>query len=163
MFQNVIRRYRSEIIGALMGLAGWIIHEYTSRGAKPNSWFMVLLQSPSYTYYAPPEWVFTLIWSILYIMMGTAFGQLWKNRSHNKLALFLLTTQYIYSIMLTLNLERINLVFMDYYLLLSSTAILMYLVRRQRFVFLLLIPYASWVVLSILLNFVIFFLIMTHV
>lgn len=60
------------------GLIGWIIvcslAGILGAQFEPGSWYE-LLQKPSWT---PPNWIFPIVWPILYILMGISAWLLWK-------------------------------------------------------------------------------------
>lgn len=62
----------------ISGLIGWIIicslPGIFGAQFEPGTWYE-LLQKPSWT---PPNWVFPVVWPILYIMMGISAWLIWK-------------------------------------------------------------------------------------
>lgn len=66
------------ILKKYSGLAGWLVISFLagSTGAyfEPGIWYE-MLKKPFWT---PPDWVFPVIWPILYTCMGTAAWLIWK-------------------------------------------------------------------------------------
>ena len=61
------------------GLIGWIVLCATAAiiGAyfEPGSWYQTIAK-PSFT---PPNWLFPVVWPILYVCMGVAAWLIWKD------------------------------------------------------------------------------------
>lgn len=66
------------------GLAGWILVCFAAAaiGAifEPGLWYEAL-NKPSWT---PPNWVFPIVWPILYTMMGISAWIVWKKYGFNR-------------------------------------------------------------------------------
>lgn len=80
----------------LLGLAGWLLITFTAAAiggvASANAGaFYGELVRPGW---APPAWVFGPVWTVLYVLMGTAAWMVWKERGFGgawrALGLFLL-------------------------------------------------------------------------
>lgn len=77
----------------IKGLLGWILLCFAAAaiGAyfDPGSWYE-LLEKPAWT---PPNWVFPVVWPLLYLCMGIAAWMIWNeygfDKGKNELRLFL--------------------------------------------------------------------------
>jgi len=62
----------------ILGLVGWILLCSLAGifGAQfePGTWYQ-LLNKPAWT---PPNWIFPVVWPILYILMGISVWMIWK-------------------------------------------------------------------------------------
>jgi len=124
---------------------------------SPGKWYATL-HKPSWT---PPGWVFPVVWTILYVMMGLSAWIIWQGTGLREVALpisfFLL--QLIFNVLwmwLFFGLHRPGLAFLDIALLwaiLLVTLILFWMNRPMAGAFL--IPYLVWVGFSSALNFAI--------
>jgi len=64
-----------------LGLAGWIVLTAAVGGisgiwtsGEVNGWYRTLVRPA----FAPPNWVFGPVWSVLYLMMGVAAWLVWR-------------------------------------------------------------------------------------
>jgi translocator protein len=76
------------LVGFLSGFA-------TQSSVK--TWFLTI-EKP---FFNPPSWVFAPVWTILYIMMGIAFGLIWSSNYKDKE--FLKKAMIVFGIQLALN------------------------------------------------------------
>lgn len=137
----------SAIIIALLVLAA------ASTGAmfKPGEWYRGLVR-PSWT---PPNWVFPVVWSLLYIAISVSGWLVWQYQGAGfAMALWLiqLGLNAAWS-WLFFGRHRMDLAFADICLLLL--AILAYIAVASSispFAALLFVPYAAWVILAAALN-----------
>lgn len=107
----------------------------------------------------PPDWVFGVVWSLLYVMMGLAFALLWRLPESNPHKQFL---QRLFVGQLVLNLAW-SFVFFQLHLLWLATAwvavlgviVLFFIVRAWpvcKNAALLLIPYFGWLCFALYLS-----------
>lgn len=133
-------------------LVGWIggFISHTSI----TTWYPALIK-PSWT---PPNWVFPIVWTILYIMMGVSLWLVWISDTQNKLLAYIL-----FGIQLGLNFLWSWIFFYQQHPLFALVDILLlwvaiggtYLAFRKHsgLAAFLLIPYLLWVTYAISLNF----------
>lgn len=142
-----------------MGLVGWIAICFAAAAAgapfAPDEWY-AQLHRPDF---APPDYLFGPVWTVLYFCMAVAAWLVWKtNRlaiTWRPLALFL--TQLILNgawTWLFFGLHRIDWAFFDIILLLAAiAATIVVFLRTSRIAGLLLVPYLAWVMFASALNF----------
>jgi translocator protein len=137
--------------------------------AKPDDYLW--LNNLNKPWFNPPNWIFGPVWTILYIMMGMVISKIWQTKFniqsevHNKPT----TTSLKYSdwpiilfiLQLILNLSwtpiffhyrRIDLGFYVICLLWCSLFGLMFVTKKIKGIFWLLLPYISWVSFALILN-----------
>lgn len=107
-------------------------------------------------FFNPPSWIFSPVWTLLYIMMGISLYLLWTHKGSKD-------AKIIFFIQLTLNalwsplffgVKNLGLAFIEIVLL--WTAILLTIItsyRVNKTASLLLIPYILWVSFAMILNF----------
>lgn len=65
----------------ILSLVGWIficsLPGIFGAQFEPGTWYEIL-QKPAWT---PPNWVFPVVWPILYVLMGIAAWMMWKMKS----------------------------------------------------------------------------------
>lgn len=143
-----------EIIGASLCLILGILSGYGIKAA--DSFWYLSLNKPAFN---PPGWVFGPVWTLLYLMMGAAFGKLWKEKIKNKVLIVVFILQFVLNLLwspLFFYCQRIDLALIDISALWISLMALMLLARSHRTVFLLLFPYMAWVTFAVALNFSIY-------
>ncbi len=130
-----------------------LVFATASSGAffKPGAWYQSL-RRPSWT---PPNWVFPVVWTILYIAIGISGWLVWQAGAPGvAMALWLL--QLILNgawSWLFFGRHRMDLAFIDICLLLA--AIVAYIIAASMvspLAALLLVPYAAWVATAAALN-----------
>jgi tryptophan-rich sensory protein len=145
----------------IAGLVGWILICSLAGifGAQfePGQWY-ALLQKPAWT---PPNWVFPVVWPVLYVMMGISVWLLWKIRSSS---IFQKEFRWFY-LQLVLNGLWSWLFFGAHYIGIALVEIIMLLVaiavtirmfwKQQPIAGILLIPYFVWVSYATALTFAI--------
>ncbi len=120
----------------------------------PGEWFAGLHQ-PSF---APPNWVFAPVWTVLYVMIAVVGWLVWRSETPARSVLLLL-----WALQLALNflwsplffgLHRISMAFVDIVALLAVIVMFMVIAQRagQALVVWLMAPYAAWVGFATLLN-----------
>lgn len=124
-------------------------------------WY-VNLNKPSFT---PPNWLFPVAWTTLYILIGTAAYLVWKQRDGSSTYK---TTATIYTIQLLLNFSW-SIVFFGMHQIFGGLIIIILLLafiilninyfgQFRRLAAWLLVPYALWVSYATLLNISIYIL-----
>lgn len=147
---KAIKKYFSEIIGIIICLSsGMFIGYITHAGTSP--WYSSL-QKPNFN---PPDWIFSPVWTILYIMIGIALGKIWNARKDNTTLLYLFITHLTLNVLWTplfFYAHRIDIAFIDIVLLWLSLITCMILGRKIPYVSPLLVPYFAWVSFALILN-----------
>ena len=149
----------------LLGLVCWIALSLLAgaigslaTAESVSTWYADELQKPGWT---PPGWLFAPVWTVLYLMMGTAAWLLWRKGGFlaalAPLSLFLaqLVLNAAWSLIF-FGLRRPDLALAELavlWLAITATAITFY--RRDRLAGLLLVPYLSWTTFAAALNFAI--------
>lgn len=138
-----------QIIGLL---GGWFTHK------EVVVWYDNL-HKPNIT---PPGWVFSVVWPLLYLLIGIASWLVWKKRKEHAIAFPL----FIYFFQLLLNLfwsviffklHFIDLALLEMYLLIIFTVFnLMVFWKVSKLATVLLVPYLVWIGFAFSLNFQIF-------
>jgi translocator protein len=82
------------LAGALLCLALGTASGLSSVGGR-DSWYQELMRPPG----TPPPWVFGPVWSVLYLMMGVAFGRLLQRRARQ--ATWVFCTQFVLNLVWT--------------------------------------------------------------
>lgn len=125
--------------------------------AGPDSeWFRALATPSIY----PPGWVFGVVWTGLFTLMGIALYLVWRERTSHpatRLALSLFVVQMIVNVSWTLaffGLQRLDLglaVILLLWVLVAPTAVVFWRVRRAAGA--LLVPYLAWITFAAVLNY----------
>ena len=150
-----IKKYSPEILGSLLCL---ILGMCSGYGVKSSSIWYTSLIKPVFN---PPSWLFGPVWTLLYLMMGVALGKLWKQKTKNKQFIFIFVIQFIFNLLWTpifFCYHYIGLAFLDLCALFVLLAVLLFAVRHQKSIMLLLLPYFLWVTFAGILNFSIYYL-----
>jgi benzodiazapine receptor len=146
------QKFRFHIIGVSACLLLGMISGYVSGGSQ-SLWY-INLQKPSFN---PPGWIFGPVWTLLYIMIGIVFANLWNNRINNRVLLFIFAMQFTLNIFwspLFFKFQRIDLAFFDISLLLISLIcfIAVALFQKKKKIAALFFPYVLWVSFAWVLN-----------
>ena len=113
-------------------------------------------------FFAPPSWLFPVVWTILYILMGIASYLVFISKKPNKTALTVYGIQLIFNFFWSIiffNLELYLFAFIWLvllWLLIFKTTILFYQISKPAGY--LMIPYLLWVTFAGYLNFSIYLL-----
>jgi tryptophan-rich sensory protein len=120
----------------------------------PGPWYEQL-RKPAWT---PPGWVFAPVWTLLYLMMGTAAWLVWRSEglSRARPALIVFVVQLLVNAAwswMFFGLERPGLAMIDLLVLWVLIIVMMLLFWRHHFVAgLLILPYVLWVTYAATLN-----------
>jgi tryptophan-rich sensory protein len=141
---------------ALPVLIGGVSGFFTVSGVE--SWYQTI-QKPSWT---PPNWVFGLVWTTLYVMMGIALWLVWKEDTSRELKLI---AGILFAAQLTLNffwsfiffrLELPGWAFAEILVMwVVILATIFAFAQVNKTAAWLLVPYISWVSFAAMLNFTI--------
>ncbi len=118
-----------------------------------NTWYDLLIKPPL----VPPDYIFIIVWSILYILMAISFVIILAQRSKpKKFAVTIFVIQFILNIIwspLFFNLYRIDLAFIDIILLWFAILLMLFaFYKNSKIAAFLQIPYFLWVSFAIYLN-----------
>jgi benzodiazapine receptor len=142
------------IISLVITLGIGVVASLFTRPEIPG-WYSTL-NKPSFT---PPNWLFPVAWTILYILIATAAHMVWKRRDGSPIYK---TTAVIYIIQLALNFSW-SIVFFGIHqivggliiiiaLLVTIVLIISWFSRFSKTAAWLLVPYLLWVGYATLLN-----------
>lgn len=122
----------------------------------PGEWYASLDKSPL----TPPGFVFPIVWTALYFMMGIALWQFWESDAPGdakRVGTALFAVQLVLNGMwsyLFFGLQRPDLALLDIVLLWTAIAAsIVAFARYRRSAALLLAPYLAWVTFATYLNF----------
>lgn len=142
-----------------LGLVAWVVICFAAAAAgapfAPDDWY-AQLNRPAF---APPDYLFGPVWTVLYLCMAVAAWLVWKSDRlrNNWRALTLFLIQLMLNAVWTwlfFGLHRIDWAFYDIILLLAAIAGTIVLFQRtSRKAALLLVPYLAWVMFASTLNF----------
>ncbi len=142
-------------IGIALGIGG--LSAFLTKDSMP--FYSAVKQPPL----SPPAWVFPIIWSVLFILMGIAAAFYWcKNGNQFDKALFLYGLQLVFNFCWTLIFFDFRAFFFAFLwllallLMIAGTAHLFS--RKSRVAGRLMIPYLLWVTFAGYLNFGVFLL-----
>ena len=113
-----------------------------------NKWYDYLNKSKL----TPPDWVFGVVWTVLYILIGLSFGLNKPNKNDTKLIVFF-TLQLVFNLIWTsifFKFKMIKLALFDLFLTLLFT--ILYFIESNNIGKYLLIPYILWLLLAFYLN-----------
>lgn len=147
-----LKKYRLEIACSMLCLTLGILSGYGVK-AGDSVWYMSL-NKPSFN---PPNWIFGPVWTILYIMIGTAFAKILKSKNTLLAGLFIF--QFALNLIwspLFFYFQRIDLALLDISILWITLTMLLY--KSNRDTMLLLLPYFIWCSFASVLNFSIYWL-----
>lgn len=149
-----IEKYCPEIIGSLLCLTLGMLSGYSVQ-VSDSLWYASLSKPP----FNPPAWIFGPVWTLLYFMMGVAFGMLWKDRVKNQRLILIFITQFIFNVLwspIFFYYQNIGWAFLDLCALWITLVVFMFVARSQRVILFLFSPYILWVTFAGLLNFSIY-------
>lgn len=147
--------------GSILGLAGFVllVVAVASTGAmfKPGAWYEALAKP----FWTPPNWLFPVAWTILYLMIAVAGWLVWREAGLAGARQAL--TLYFLQLMLNaawswlfFGLHRMDLAMIDIvalWIAVAATIAAFYAVSLPAA--LLLVPYLAWVSYAAALNFAI--------
>lgn len=145
-----VKKYYPEITGSLICLTLGLL---SGMGTASNLGWYATVNKP---FFNPPNWLFGPVWTILYLMIGTTGGLLWKQKNLNKYLLYLFGAQFLCNLIWTplfFYFHRIDLALIDIALLWVLNIIFLTAVRSTKIVFLLWLPYVLWITYAMVLNF----------
>lgn len=136
------------LLGSLSGLA---------TGTAVKGWYAEMAK-PSWN---PPNWIFGPVWTVLYLMMGSAFALVWQasSKAKNK-AMLLFGIQFALNLLwsiLFFGFARIDLALIEIlllWLMIFFTILSFY--RIKALAAYLLIPYLAWVSFASFLNYTLY-------
>jgi benzodiazapine receptor len=146
------------VIASIVGLAGFVLLvglvAVTGAMFKPGEWYQVLAKPP----WTPPNWLFPVAWTLLYLMIALAGWLVWRKAGLGAAGLAFA----VFFLQLLLNaawswlffgLHRMDLAFVDIVLLMAAVGANAYLFYRVLpAAGLLLLPYLLWVSFAAALN-----------
>lgn len=130
--------------------AGWLGSVFTRPSLKP--WYASLVK-PAWT---PPNWVFAPVWTLLYVLMGVAAWQVWREAGLASVAVGLFAVQLILNIIWSAIFFRLRspgaALIENMCLWLAIAATTTAFARVVPLAALLMIPYLLWVSYAVALN-----------
>ncbi len=141
------------IISVLIPVVVWVLVWFLTSDSI-NSWY-IFLEKP---FFNPPNWVFWLVWTVLYIMIWLSFFLVWKSWFWKNIKKII----WIYSVQLFFNFtwSFAFFYFQNPFFGLINIILLLFLIIYNIYLFYqidkksayLLIPYLLWVSFATLLN-----------
>ncbi len=131
-----------------------LLTAWTGMRFRPGDWYQGLSKPPG----LPPNWVFPLVWTILYLLMAIAAARVWLTPDHaiRTQALMLYAAQLVANAAwswLFFGLRRMTLAALDSVVLLTLVvATTLWFARVDALAGYLLWPYVLWLVLALYLN-----------
>lgn len=130
----------------MSGLAGWVSATHV------NTWYTTLIK-PSFN---PPKEIFAPVWTTLYIMIGIAGGLIWRQRQQYPWLLRVFIVQLILNFAWSFIFfagQNVFYAMIDIIALwLCITVCLLFALKANKLIALLLTPYWLWVGFAMVLN-----------
>lgn len=147
---NIFMRYRAQWLGAVLCLGLGMISGILG-DSGPSPWYLSLQRSSL----TPPSFVFPIVWTALYIMMGVALGIIWQIRQTQDNLLNPFILQFALNMAwspLFFYMHRIDLAL--YVLIALLTCLTLFMIRawKVRMIFWLMLPYYLWSCFAYYLN-----------
>lgn len=160
MESSKIKELPKLVVSILIPLFVGYLGAVTTIASIPT-WYATIAK-PSW---APPNWIFGPVWTILYVLMGIALYLVWSKGLHRKDVQFAII---IFAVQLLLNLSW-SVVFFGYHALFASFSLVLILwlaILANLIAFyvisktagLLMVPYILWVSIASYLNYSIYLL-----
>lgn len=125
---------------------------------KVDTWYQNL-KKPEFT---PPDYLFSIIWNVLFFIFALAIVLLWKEKHERPHITILFGTNLLLMILWTLfffGLHRPDFAFFEILLLILSTlGTMLYAYNIRKITTLFLLPYLLWILFAAYLNFQIAFI-----
>lgn len=137
------------IVGCLIisGFIGWLSASHIT------GWYQTV-QKP---WFNPPAWIFSPVWTVLYITIGIAGGYLWHYRKQYKLLFLIFFIQLLFNFSWSFFFfigQSISWAFIDIIALWLSLSLFIKLAFKQKTALAwLLLPYLIWVSFAMVLNY----------
>jgi len=143
----------------MMALGGFFLACFaaasTNAAFKPGPWYESLLKP----FWTPPDWLFSSVWTVLYILLALAAWMVWRNTSGDALVLPL--TAFAVQLMINalwapvfFGAHRVGLGFVVMMLLLVSVLVTVgFFLEVHTIAGLMLVPCLIWVAFAAFLNF----------
>ncbi|MEK6891338.1 MAG: TspO/MBR family protein [Nanoarchaeota archaeon] len=139
------------IIAFLPGVIGSVI----TSGTLNSSWYESVKPS-----IAPPNWVFSIIWVILYFLIGISLYYLWTAKGDNnhklKICVFF-GTNLLFNALWSIAYFSLRDVYLAFiimlFILISLLGVMIISFRRSKISGYLLIPYLLWILFATFLNY----------
>jgi len=144
-----IKTFFPEIASAIFCLTLGMLSGYLAHSGD-TVWY----QSLHKPHFNPPAWIFSPVWTILYIMMGIALGQIIKIKNNQTLRILFViqfTCNIIWSY-LFFRMHQIDLALIDLTILWLALFALIIKSYKHKTIFWLLIPYFAWTTFAAILN-----------
>lgn len=130
-------------------ISGYLSH------VKDNMWYQSLIK-PSLN---PPSLAFSFIWTILYIILGIVFIQLWERRTKDAFTLYLFIFQYALNLIwppLFFKFHKIDFALINIIVMLTTTLLIYQRSYKSILTQILLLPYIGWLSFALFLNYEIY-------
>ena len=131
-----------------------LIGSYFTAPAIPT-WY-IYLNKPSFT---PPNWIFGLVWSLLYFLMGIAAFKVWQvgwDREEVKRALYYFGVQLLLNLLwsiLFFGIQEPLIAYIEIIILIVFIGFTQYkFFKLSKIAGILLLPYIAWVIFASFLN-----------
>lgn len=143
------------VISILICIGVGAIAGYVTSGESSSDWY-INLQKPSFQ---PPSWLFSPVWTLLYILMGVALWKVWKkpNSRERNIAITIFFAQLLFNFLWSIiffNWHGVGMALIDililWVLILSTIFSFGKLSKTAAW---LLVPYISWVTFASILNY----------
>ncbi len=123
---------------------------------QTDGWFETI-HKPSWN---PPNWIFGPVWTILYILMGIAFGIIWNSdHRYKRIAILIFGIQFIVNLSWSyvfFNQHLLLIAFLEIIFMIICTTISVFLFYKiNRIASFLIIPYLMWICFASYLNYTI--------
>jgi len=154
MRKVIVKDIPKLIISIVACLAAGAIGSIFTMAAIPT-WYVTLQKPP----FAPPNWLFAPVWTVLYVLMGVAAFLVWRKGLENrqvKIALIVFLLQLVFNalwsiVFFGLQSPLYGLIIISV-LLVAILATVIIFFKMSRIASVLMWPYLLWVIFAAILN-----------